>query len=370
MRINLKLSTTFYMLAIAVMVIAGMVYGKGFFIPFLFGVLLSMLMLPVCAWIEKKGLPRGIGIAASIILIYLVVAAILTLFSFQIANFAEDAPELSNKLMEKFHNVQSFIEEKFGVTANEQTAYIQERLQALGGQASGMATNFLGGLANSFANMAIVTVFIIFFLIYREKFKIFFLQLVSSDNHDQAKAIMYKTSKVTQQYLTGVFTVIIILAILNSVGLLVLGIQHAVFFGVLAAILNIIPYIGVFIGSLLPILMALLTKDSFGPVVGVGLLFMVNQMIENNILTPMITGSRVKINPMATLMVIIIGSEIWGVAGMILFIPLLGITKIVCDHVPQLQPVGFLIGEEGRSDETTVLQRLKAFILRKKKKAA
>ena len=151
---------------------------------------------------------------------------------------------------------------------------------------------------------------------------------------------------MTRQYLTGVVTVMAILSVLNSIGLLILGIPHAIFFGVLASVLNIIPYIGVWIGSGLPMIMALITKNSLIYPVGVIVVFVVTQFLDNNFLTPRITGSQVKLNALATIGIIIIGNMVWGVSGMILFIPLLGIAKILFDNVDMLKPFAILIGED------------------------
>lgn len=182
--------------------------------------------------------------------------------------------------------------------------------------------------------------------------------LIPETNHEKAFDVMEKITKVTRQYLTGVVTVMAIMSVMNSVGLLALGIRNAIFFGVLAAVLNIIPYIGVWIGSSLPMFMALLTKDSLFYPVGVIVLFLFTQFIDNNFLTPRITGSQVKINALATIGVILVGNLVWGVAGMILFIPLLGIAKILFDNVDVLNPFGYLIGDDDDKPANPKLVRI------------
>jgi len=138
----------------------------------------------------------------------------------------------------------------------------------------------------------------------------------------------------------------LILSILNSTGFLLLGIEHAVLFGVLASVLNIIPYIGVLIGSVLPVLMALLTKDEIGYAIGAAGVCVTVQFIDNNFITPYVVGSSVSINPLTATIALIISASVWGLAGMVLCLPLTGMLKVVCDHVEGLKPIGFLIGEE------------------------
>ena len=160
-----------------------------------------------------------------------------------------------------------------------------------------------------------------------------------------------KVEKVVRSYVLGLFMVIIVIAILNTVGLMFLGIQHAVFFGVLAAVLTIIPYIGIFIGSLLPIVFAFATKDSLWYPLGVALIFWGVQFLEGNLITPNIIGGRVSINPFAAILVLFFGGILWGPIGMILSIPVLAIMKVIFDAIEPLKPYGFLIGNPPDEDE-------------------
>src|SRR5690606_27996813 len=142
----------------------------------------------------------------------------------------------------------------------------------------------------------------------------------------------------------GLFTVIVIIAVLNTVGLFALGIKHAIFFGALSAILTIISYAGVFLGSLLPAIFALVTKDSLWYPVGVIGIFAVVQFLEGNFITPNIVGNQVSVNPFAAIVGLLIGGMMLGATGMIFAIPLLAIIKVICDGVESAKPIGYLIG--------------------------
>jgi predicted PurR-regulated permease PerM len=157
--------------------------------------------------------------------------------------------------------------------------------------------------------------------------------------------VVGKISKITQHYLSGLLIDIAILSVLNSTGFLLLGLDYAILLGVLAAVLNIIPYIGVMVGSLFPVAIALLTKDSVMVAAGALAVCVVVQFVDNNFITPKVVGSSVNLNPLATLLILIAGGLVWGVAGMMLFIPLLGMLKVVFDNVEKLKPYGYLIGE-------------------------
>ena len=151
-----------------------------------------------------------------------------------------------------------------------------------------------------------------------------------------------------------------IVGLLNTVGLLILGIENAFFFGFLAALLLLIPYIGIMICSLLPALVALATKDSAWYAVGVIAVFMFIQMIEGNYITPKITASKVSINSLVAILSIILFSMLWGTAGMIVALPVMASLKVIFDTIPELKAYGFLIGEPSEEQlRSTARFRLK-----------
>lgn len=330
---------------------SGLYFAREFLVPVSFAALLAMLMAPLCNRFEKWGISKGISTFLCILLILIVFAGLITLFTSQVIMFASDLPELQKKLNEKIGDIQGFIQQEFNVSPSRQIEFARERLNNSLKSADVFVSSFISATTGTVAGIGLLIIYIFFFIFYRRRFSRFIKKIVSRSNHSIANEITLQISKVTQQYLIGVLTVIVILAVLNTTGLLIIGIKHAVFFGVLAAILNIIPYVGVLVGSLFPIIMALLTMDSIWSAVAVAAVFTFNQFLENNFLTPNITGSQVKINPLAAIMALIIGGMIWGVAGMILFIPFIGIVKILFDNIESLKPYGYLIGEGEDNDE-------------------
>jgi len=182
---------------------------------------------------------------------------------------------------------------------------------------------------------------------YRDKFKHFVELMAKNDQQSEHfLGIMKKVTTVSQKYLKGLFLVILILSVLNSTGFLLLGLRHAVLFGVLLAFLNIIPYIGVLIGSILPFAMALITEDSFGIALGVVGVCVFVQFLENNFITPNVVGGSVSINPFTAIIALTTSALIWGLVGMIIALPFVGMMKVAFDNIESLKPLGFLIGEE------------------------
>ena len=323
-----------------------MYVGSPFLVPVSLGILLTFLLMPISRWLELKGVPKTIAIVLSIILMIIVIVGLLFFFSNQFMSFSQDLPLLKQKLNEKFLNIQHFISDKFNVSEQNQIDWLQDQI-ANGMQSSGqLFGNIFSATGNFLAAATLIPIYIFFFTYYRHKFVDFMKYLMPSEKHDWLINVMHRTSEVSQKYLVGLLIDISILSVLNSIGFLILGINHAILLGVIAGLLNIIPYIGVLIGSIFPIFMALLTKDSIWIAIGALGVCVFVQFLDNNFITPNVVGSAVSINPLATMIALLIGGMLWGVAGMMLFIPYLGMLKVVFDNVEKLRPFGFLIGEE------------------------
>ncbi|CCH55942.1 UPF0118 membrane protein [Fibrisoma limi BUZ 3] len=332
--------------------LSGLYYAGGLLAPLSTAGLLAMLMLPICRQLERWKLPRVAAIIICLLIILIVVLGIGALLSTQIMGFLRDLPTLQAQMTTKLATIQQSIRELTDVSADEQIQFLRDRLNSLLGSAGRYLMAVLTTTGNALTTIGLVLIYTFFFLFYRQRFVRFILMITPPEHHRTTRDIITQVGQVTQQYMSGVLLVMIILATLNTIGLSIIGIQQAVFFGVLGGLLNIIPYIGTFLGGLIPTLFALLTKESITPAIAVAAVFSLNQFLENNFLTPFIVGGRVKVNPLATIIALLIGSYVWGIAGMILFIPLLGITKIILDNVKPLRPFGYLVGEEDDDDET------------------
>ncbi|PSR02211.1 MAG: hypothetical protein BRD50_07485 [Bacteroidetes bacterium SW_11_45_7] len=202
----------------------------------------------------------------------------------------------------------------------------------------------LSTTATAFTALALIPIYIFFLLYYRDFYLQFLFYILKGNEEEEVEEVVHQIQKVVQNYLIGLLMVIFIVAVANSIGLMVLGVKHAIFFGTLAGVLNIIPYIGVLIGSLLPILYSALTMESWFYPIMVAIIFWGIQTLEGNVITPYVVGSKVRINPLAAILALIIGGLIWGPAGMIIFIPFIAILKVVLDAVPSTRAYGFVLG--------------------------
>ncbi|MDO9040332.1 MAG: AI-2E family transporter, partial [Bacteroidota bacterium] len=319
--------------------------------------------------LEQWRIPKVLAILISIIFALACFVAMIYFFYSQVLSFVKDWPAMQEALTAKWVSFQEFISETFHVSKIEQQVWLKTKIQESAATGGVLVLGIFSATTTFLASFALIPIYIFFLTLYKDKFREFVLLITKEEKNDHALMVVKKVSVVSQKYLRGIFLDVLILSVLNSTGFLILGLPHAILFGVLAALLNVIPYIGVLIGSILPILMAFLTKDSMAyPLAVLGICFFV-QFLDNNFITPYVVGSSVSINPLTATLALVGSSLIWGIPGMILCMPLTGMAKVVCDNVDSLKPYGFLIGEEVNYREQEHIQdKLVKRLLKRDKK--
>jgi len=322
---------------------------KEVVLPLIFSFFLATLFNPIALFFKQKcGINKIIAIAMTLVLVISVVGGIFYYISFQARNLIMDLPDLIKKL--KFY-IEDFglVLDWFGNSTKDSILdLIKQNADKILSSGGKVLSNTLSYTSNFITFFSLVPIYIFFMLYYKENFK-HFIKKVDRSKDNNLTNISEEIKEMVHNYIVGLSIVITIIAFLNSIGLAILGIKYAFFLGVLSAILTIIPYIGVFIGGLLPFLVALLTKDSFFyPLAVVGLMAIV-QFLEGNFITPNIVGSKVNVNPLAAIVALVIAGKVWGILGMILAIPITGITKIIFSHYDRLKPYAILL-ESSSSD--------------------
>ena len=357
-------------LFLVALVIAFLILAQNILIPFTIAVFFTFLLMPVSRKLQHWHIPKALAILISIIMAFALVAVLFYFFIDQVMSFVNDWPVLQKTLTDKWENVQQFISETFHISRVEQKAWLTSKIKENASSGGVLVLGIFSATSSFLASFALIPIYIFFLTLYQDKFKEFIQLVTKDDKNEHVLMIVKKVSVVSQKYVMGIFLDIVILSILNSTGFLILGLPHAILFGVLASLLNIIPYIGVLIGSTLPILMALLTKDSMSyPLAVLGICIVV-QFLDNNFITPYVVGSSVSINPLTATLVLIASSLIWGIPGMVLCMPLTGMAKVVCDNIESMKPYGFLLGEEVNYTEQEHIQdKLLKKLLKRDKKA-
>ena len=336
-------------LALALLSVTILVYWlvvlQDILVPVLIAMILSMSIFPLANWLENKGLGRVWAVTITLILFTAVAVGIIWLASTQIANFGEMIPQLEKRILEWFNQVQRWGENTFHVAKQAQITQLKKYGTGMLSSGGTLFTTALSTTGSVLGNLSLIPIYMFFFLYYRDFFKLFFYKVFKNVSRRRVDTVLTKIYEVVHSYLTGLITVTLIVGTLNTIGLLVLGIDYAVFFGFLAAALLVIPFVGILIGSILPIIIALITKDSPMYAVGVAGVFVFVQFLEGNFITPQIVGSKVSINGLVAIIALLLGSALWGLAGMALSLPTVAILKVVFDAVPELKPYAYVLGE-------------------------
>lgn len=339
-----RLGYIYKLMIVIALSVTAIILCRDIVIPLAFAGFLAVVMMPVVKRIEKK---TGLTLAVTITLVgtIVILGGATWLLVHQIMGLAADLPNIETRFLNFWDRTQETINTRFNLEDQE----LKDMGKQLAAGVSGYVGDFLLSTTNTLSTLLQIPIYLFLLLIYREKFNQFFLSMLPNNNDEFAwkKDI----ENVIQGYISGLMLVTLIIAALNTIGLLALGIPHAIFFGILSGILTIIPYVGIFIGALFPTIMALITKDSYWYAIGVVIVFTVVQFLEGNFITPRITGSKVSINALAAIIALLIGGKILGIAGMILAVPAIGVVKILIAYSHQLKPFVILLGDDDPAEK-------------------
>ncbi len=314
-------------------------------VPLAFSILLAILLHPVCAWLETRSVPRVGAILLSILVFFVVIFILVYVVSVQIGSFAEELPRITEKAEALLDETLAMGERYLNISRTQQVSEAKKYL--VNGLTEGRVVllNTLLTTTGAISTFILLPLYVFFLLLYRDFFRRFIHKAISAVPDEDLNLLLKKIYDVIKSYLSGLFLVILIVGVLNSIGLLIIGVPHAIFFGFLAGFLILIPYIGILIGSVLPALLSIVTLDSpWYAVAVIGVMSFV-QFLEGNFITPNIVGSKVSVNPLAAIIALFLGGQLWGLSGLILALPVTAILKVICDSVPSLEPYGFLLGE-------------------------
>ncbi|TDQ11930.1 AI-2E family transporter [Pedobacter metabolipauper] len=355
-----KLQHSVYSLLFLVLAFSSLFFARDFLIPVAMAAIFSMLFIKLCGWFEKKGSSRGMAALYCVLIFIAAISLIVFLLSWQLSSLAENIDEMKQRLISFFNRARVWINESAGISLKAQEKMVKEQSESGSASAGSMAASFAASIFSMLVNTVLVLVYMYLFLVYRSHLKKFILKLVPRDEKNTTVNVVDEAGKVAQHYLSGLGAMIAVLWVMYGIGFSLVGVENAIFFAVLCGLLEIIPFIGNLTGTSITVLAVLAQGGSGKMVILVIATYLVVQFIQTYILEPLIVGEQVNINPLFTIMVLVLGEMLWGVPGMILAIPLLGIIKIICDHVPDLQPYGFLIGiENQKSKRTGVLDKIR-----------
>lgn len=315
---------------------------KGILAPIAFSLIIAILLNPLVTKLQRKGVNKILAIFLGLLLALVIVGGILFFITTQVINFGDNLPELKVKFNEHLSQLQHWVAANFKFSIRKQ----QENLTQMMDSSKTLLGGALGSALGTVALIFLVPIYVFLLLFYKTLILNFFHELFSEKNTQKVSEILTETKSAIQSYMVGLLLEAIVVAIMNSVALLLLGVDYAILLGVIGALLNMLPYIGGLIAIALPVIIATITQDGFTTQLGVIGAYILIQFIDNNFLVPFLVSSRVKINAFFSIVIVLMGGALWGVAGMFLSIPFLAILKIIFDRIPEMKPWGKLLGDE------------------------
>ena len=362
---TIVLATNYLLFAIAFTFV--IIIAKNFLYPIALAVLFAYLLFPIANFFEKRKIPRILANLLSIIVGIILISLGFYVMIKQLENMVGDLPTLKDKALNNIDIIAASIESNFGIDQAHQKTWVKEGVARLFDSGNVQVGQLFGATTGTILRLGLQPVFIFFLLYYRDKAYKFIKLITIQRNQDIVELILTQVSNVTKHYMGGVVIVVMILCVLNSFGLWVVGMKYAILLGIIAAVCNFIPYFGTILGFSFPLVFALLTESSPQYAIGVVILFVIVQFIENNILTPNIVGHNVQLNPFIIILSLMVGAMVWGIPGMLVIVPLMAVLRIICDNIDSLKPWGFLLGVEGTEKHEVTLDKLKRLFKRLKK---
>lgn len=321
-------------------------FGSDLVVPFALAMLIAILLMPVCNFLQRKGMPRIWATLLALLAAALFAGGIIYFLSSQIASFLNDMDQIKKGINAHLNTVQRWIRQQFGLSFSEQEDMVNNVLSSMKSSGQGAIGSTFSSLTNILTIITLLPIYTFLLLYYRGLIRQFLIDVFSKTPKQEVATILNESRTVVQSYMLGLIIELIIVATINSVGFLVLGIKYAIFLAVFAAILNILPYVGMLIASIFCMLITLTTSTDIREPLWVLLVLLIVQFIDNNIIMPKIVGSKVKLNALMTIVGVVVGGLLCGISGMFLSIPTIAILKIIFDRIEDLKPWGRLLGDE------------------------
>jgi AI-2 transport protein TqsA len=337
-----RLALTLFAIAL---ILLFMWFGRSLLIPLFFSFLVAILLHPLVSFFENKRFPRALASLLTLLIFMVLVGGLFYFFSHQLVRLSRDLPSLQAKVMEKWNDVQGWISDKYHITNTQQVVYMNRSANSiLNTAANSVATTFVG-IAETLVLSIFFFIFIFFILQYRRLLMRFAIELFHEMHNEKVQGIISRIRLLINSYVQGLLIEMSMVAIIIFTSLTIIGVKYALLISIMAAVLNIIPYLGIYFCMAIAMLITA-TTGSTSHVLAVGIVFLITHFTDANLILPHVVGGKMKMNPLITILVVLIGRLVWGIPGMFLFIPLTAIIRLISEEVPGMKPWSILLGEE------------------------
>jgi predicted PurR-regulated permease PerM len=317
--------------------------GRHLFIPLSYGLLVALVLHPFVAGMEHRGVPRGLAIALGLAAVAAVFGSLLGLLLWQFDAFLHAAPSVAAGAAGRFngllHGILDRLHPDGGSGSDSWTALLRYGPMRLAPYASAALSALLGMLFNLF----IIPIFTALLLYQRRTYAEALAALVPVEWAGRIPALLHRATAIYARFIGGMVQVYVIVGLLNTAGFLALGVPNPLLFGMLTAIATIVPYVGIVASSLLPISLAWSATGDIWMPLGIVAVLAVVQYLEANLIFPRVVGGRLGLSTMASLVIIFAGGLLWGLAGMVLFLPFISILALLAKEIPEWRALRLLL---------------------------
>ncbi|HEY0046522.1 MAG TPA: AI-2E family transporter [Flavobacterium sp.] len=318
--------------------------GQNVLIPLLLALLFAILLNPITEFLKNRlKLPHVISVLLTVMIFVMFFAGLIVFLSWQISDMVSDWGRIKQNINLHLENLQALVRRNFNLSNWEQKQLIDD---ATGDQGKSIVSSTLVSVTDTLVNLTLIPIYTFLILLYKTHFKKFLCKLFTKEHHEVLEDTMSKIKTSIQSYISGLMLQMITVSVLTSIGYMIIGVEYAILLGTLTGLLNLIPYIGILFAGCLSIVATLGVTPDVSIIFGVILVNIVVQFIDNNFLVPLIVSSKVEINALVSIVGIVTGGAIGGVAGMFLAIPLIAILKVIFDRVEVMKPWGYLMGDD------------------------
>jgi predicted PurR-regulated permease PerM len=315
---------------------------SGILVPFAFAVLFSILLNPLYNRLLRFKLPRALAVFLTVLSGVAFMTLIGYLLSTQVTEFSQSFPILRVRFGQLTDNLEHWIRLKFGMSIQNQVLLLRKALDS----SQAAIASVIGTLFGTLTLILIIPIYMFMLLLYKNLILNFLYEVFLEEHSRRVGEVLTQTKSAIQSYIVGLLIEMIIVSTLNSLALLIIGVKYAILLGILGGVINVLPYIGGFVSILLPVLIATVTKEGYSAQLAVIASYLLIQFVDSHLIFPRFVSIKVQINALISLLAVLLGGAMWGVAGMFLILPMIAILKIIFDRIDGLKPWGKLLGDE------------------------
>lgn len=319
--------------------------GQNIIVPIVMSFLFAVLLDPIVLFLKSKlHFPHTFAAIIAVFLFVIIVVSLVAFLCYEISEMMNDFNKIERNINIHFANIQRFVRENLHLSFREQNKYIESATDDSMEKGKEIIGSTLLSFTDTILNIILIPIYTFLILLYRTHFMLFLSKLFDREYHLQLRDILNQIKVSVKSYIVGLIIEMMLVSVLTTLGFMIIGVKYAILLGIITGILNLVPYIGILFAGILSIIATLTGSPDVSIIIGVIVVNIIVQIIDNNILFPLIVSSKVEVNALATIIGIIIGGAIAGISGMFLAIPILAILKVIFDRIDSLNSWGYFLG--------------------------